>query len=118
MVSARVAVCDSAPAVPVKLIVAEPIAAPAPAVHVTFCGVPGVSVSDVGLAVTPAGSPAMPTATGEAKLPIAVAFNESAVPVVPATIVCDVGVTVKEKSGGVGAVVVSATVALWVSIPE
>src|ERR1700745_247349 len=64
------------------------------------------------------------TVTGEAKPFAAVAWTESAVPVVPSTSVCDVGVTVKEKSGGGGgggggaAVVVSAPVALWLSMPE
>jgi hypothetical protein len=117
-VSASVAVCDSALAVPVKVTVDDPVVAPMLAVSVTFCAVPGVSVSDAGSAVMPAGRPVMLTATGEAKPAIAATCRESAVPLVPLTSVCDVGVTVKTKSGVVVAVVVSATVAVWLSVPE
>lgn len=106
------------PAFPVKVTVEGPVVALALAASVTFCAVPGVSISDAGFAVTPAGSPVMLTATGDAKPLIAVACRERAVPVVPWTSVCDVGVTVKEKSGGGGAVVVSATVAVWLSMPD
>jgi hypothetical protein len=93
--------------------------APALAASVTFSAAPGLNVGEAGFALTPAGNPVMLIATCEAKLPIALACNESAVPVVPVTSVCDAGTTVNEKSGGDGrAVVVSATVAVWLSMPE
>src|ERR1700728_4691825 len=99
MLSARVALCDSVPDVPVKVTVEAPIAAVLLAVKLMFCAVPGASVRDAGLAVTLVGRPVMLTATGEAKPPIAVACNDRAVPVVPWTSVWDAGVTVREKSG-------------------
>jgi hypothetical protein len=119
-VRASVVACDSPPALPVNVTVAAPVEAVVLAASVTFCAVPGVSVGDAGLAVTPAGKPAIPMTTGEAKPFIAVACKASAVPVVPSTSVCDVGVTVREKSGGGGgaAVVVNATVVLRLSVPE
>jgi hypothetical protein len=87
-------------------------------VSATFCAAPGVNFSDAGLAVTPAGSPVIPTATGEAKPFTGVANTASTGPVVPWTNVCEAGVTVKEKSARGAAVVASATVALWLSVPE
>jgi hypothetical protein len=54
-VRASVAVCCSAPEVPVNVTVVVPIAAPADADRVMDCGVPGVRASVDGLAVTPAG---------------------------------------------------------------
>ena len=66
----------------------------------------------------------MLTVTGEVKPFVAVACTESAVPVVPSTSVCDVGVTVKEKSGGAVAEVAvrqlssAQPCALWLSMPE
>jgi hypothetical protein len=56
-VSARVAVWLSEPEVPVKTTLALPGWALLAAVRVTLCGVPGVSESEAGLAVTPAGNP-------------------------------------------------------------
>jgi hypothetical protein len=95
-----------------------PLAVPLLAVNVTFCAIPGVSFTDPGFAVTPAGNPVIPTETGAVKPLTGVACTESAVPVDPTTNVCEAGVTVKEKSASGAAVVVSATVALWLSVPE
>ena len=92
--------------------VALPAAAFEAAVRVTFCAVPGGSVSVAGLAVTPEGSPAMVTETVPLKEFNAVARTLTGEPVVPATRVRDVGERVSEKSGGGGAAeMVTATVA-------
>ena len=63
-VRARVAVWVREPEVPVKTTLALPACALLPAVSVTLCGVPGVSETDAGLAVTPAGNPLKRNAGG------------------------------------------------------
>ena len=63
MVAATVAVCVSVPEVPLKVSVALPAAAEDAALMVTLCPAPGVSLSDDGWAVTPAGSPVTATVT-------------------------------------------------------
>ena len=53
--------CVSVPDVPVSVAVEDPAAVPVGAVRVSVEAVPGVSVSDDGWAVTPAGSPVIAT---------------------------------------------------------
>jgi hypothetical protein len=55
------------PDVPVRVTVALPAAAVEAAASVTFCAIPGVSVSVAGFAVTPAGSPVNATVTTSVK---------------------------------------------------
>ena len=96
-----------------------PVAAADDAVRVTFCETPGMRDRVEGLAVTPAGSPAMATETAPVKEFSAVALTCIEEPVEPATRLRDVGVMESEKSGGGGAAAtVSATLAVWVSDPE
>jgi hypothetical protein len=119
-VNATVAEWLRAPDVPVTVTVALRAAAVEAAVSVTFCAVPGTSVGVTGLAVTPAGSPVMVTATVPLKEFNAVAKTLTFEPVAPATIASEVGDTVSEKSGGGGggAETVNATVAEWLRAPE
>ena len=81
--SASVAACVHVPEVPVNVSVELPIAALASALNAKFCAVPGLSVRDAGLAVTPTGSPVTSTETGETKPFVPEACKESDVPVVP-----------------------------------
>jgi hypothetical protein len=108
--------------VPTKLTVAAVLAAVAEAVSVTVCGVPGCSDTVEGLAVTPAGSPVIPTLTVPLK-----PFNAELLSVTcvlaPAASVALVGDTVNVKSwsvptGGAVAVTVTDTVALALRSPE
>jgi hypothetical protein len=97
--SATDAVCVLEPELPVKTTVAFAVAAPAPAVKLTCCGLPAVSVRVAGEAVTPDGAPASDTATVPEKpeTPTAVTVTACAAP--PAVIVALAGLAVKEKSG-------------------
>ena len=106
------AVWLSVPEVPVKAMALLPRVVLAAAVSVTFCAVPGMSDSEAGLAVTPAGSPVMATETLPVKEFRAVASTLTCVPVAPAMRATDVGETLNEKSGaGAAAETVAATVA-------
>ena len=82
-VRARVAVWLSTPEVPVNTTFALPAWALLPAVRVTLWGVPGVSVKEVGLAVTPAGKPLNPTLAVPLKPFSAVADNCTGWPAPP-----------------------------------
>ena len=93
------AVWLSVPEVPVKAMALLPRVVLAAAVSVTFCAVPGMSDSEAGLAVTPAGSPVMATETLPVKEFRAVASTLTCVPVAPAMRATDVGETLNEKSG-------------------
>ena len=96
-----------------------PVAAADDAVRVTFCETPGMRDRVEGLAVTPAGSPAMATETVPVKEFSAVALTCIEEPVEPATRLSDVGVMESEKSGGGGAAeTVRAALAAWLSVPE
>lgn len=86
------------PETPANVMFADVAAALAAAVRVTVCAVPGVTVNEAGLAVTPAGSPEIVTATGEVKPPLATAFTLNCAPDPPATSAAVVGETVIEKS--------------------
>jgi hypothetical protein len=85
------AVCVLAPEVPVKTTVVFAAAAPAPAVKLTCCGVPTVSVRVAGEAVTPDGAPAKVTVTACAEP--------------PAVRLALAGLAVKEKSAVTGGLV-------------
>ena len=76
--------CASVPEVPVKVTVALPAVADAAAVMVTDWAVPGVSVSDDGCAVTPAGRPVMAMDTLPVNPLTAFALTLTAEPVAPA----------------------------------
>lgn len=91
-------------------------AAFAAAVRVTLCAVPGVSLSVAGLAVTPAGSPVMATATEPLNEFSDDARTLTLRPVAPPTMVNEVGDTLKVKSGA--AVTAPAMVAECVSALE
>ena len=90
--------------------VAFPIVAFDAAVSVMLCGVPGVSVRVVGLAVMPVGNPLTETFTVPVKLFSAVALTEIACPGLPAVRDRLPGDAETVKSGA--AVTVSAVVAL------
>ena len=93
--------------------------ADAPAVRVTFCAVPGVSVNIDGLDVTPAGRPVSETLTDPENPFRALAAMEMDCPLAPAVRLRLAGATVSEKSGGAAAALtVSATLAVWVKPPE
>jgi hypothetical protein len=102
--------------VPVKVIVAVPVAAVAEAVNVRLCAVPGVRLRDEGLAVTPAGRPVIATETVPEKELAAVARTCTGAPVPPGVKLRDVGERVSEKSGGCETV--RATVAVCFSVPD
>ena len=93
-----------------------PIVAFDAAVSAMLCGVPGVSASVAGLAVTPVGSPLSVTFTVPVKLLSAVAFIEIGCPGLPAVIDRLPGDAESAKSGA--AVTVSAVVAVWLKAPE
>jgi hypothetical protein len=90
------------------------------AASVTLCGAPGVSESEAGLAVTPAGNPLRATLTVPVNPLSAVAVSCTGCPVPPAFKLRDEGVTASEKSGSVagGAVTVMATEAVCVRPPD
>ena len=62
-VTARAAVCESVPDVPVRVTLVLPAAAEAAAVRVALCAAPGCSVRVDGAAVTPEGRPVKATDT-------------------------------------------------------
>lgn len=82
-VRASVVVCVRELEVPVNTTLAFPACALLPAVRVMFCGVPGVSDTDDGFAVTPAGNPLNATAVVPVKPFSAVAVSCTACPVPP-----------------------------------
>src|SRR6266566_4806220 len=98
MVAATVAEWLRAPEVPVKVTMALPAAALAPAVTVTVCAVPGVKLSDAGCAVTPTGSPAIATFTIPVKPLTGTAFTLICCPAPPGTTEMLAGVAVRVKS--------------------
>ena len=106
---ASVAVCVKEPDTPLRVTVAFPIVAFDAAVSVMLCGVPGVRVRVVGLAVTPVGSPLIVTLIVPLKLLRAVAFIEMGWPGLPAVSDRLPGDAESVKSGA--AVTVSAVVA-------
>jgi hypothetical protein len=84
-----------------------------------LCAVPGVSVNDAGLAVTPAGKPLNATPTVPLKAFSAVADNCTGCPAAPIVTLKDCGLTASEKSGaGGGAATVSASDAVCVRLPD
>jgi hypothetical protein len=98
MVAATVAERLRAPEVPVKVTMALPAAAIAPAVTVTVWAVPGVKLSVAGCAVTPMGSPAIATFTIPVKPLAGTAFTLICCPPPPGTSGMLVGVAVRVKS--------------------
>jgi len=112
-----VAVCDNDPDVPVNVIVLELAAALAAALNVTLCGVPALTVSDAGFAVTPAGNPAIATLTAELNPLIALTETEAESPAPPLVIFTVEGLTSSEKSFA-AAVTTSVTVAVWLKDPD
>jgi len=105
--------------VPVNVTVGVDAAVLNAAVSVVVCAVPGVSVSAAGLAVTPAVSPVIATATVPVKPFVAVARTLTEEPVAAAAMVRDVGETPNEKSGGrAAATTVRAIVAECANAPE
>src|SRR5216683_828400 len=96
--SVKLAVCEREPDVPVNVMVLGPADAVPSAVIVTVCGVPGVSLSDAGVAVTPAGRPEMTTDTGALKPLIAVVVAETCWLPAPAVRAIVVGKVEREKS--------------------
>jgi hypothetical protein len=105
--------------VPVNTTLALPNWALFAAVRVTLWGVPGVSESDAGLAVTFAGKPLRATLTLPVKPFSAVAATWTGNPVAPGVRLSDCGVTASEKSGdGAKPPTVIARGAVWVSAPD
>jgi len=102
-VSAKFAVWVKLPDIPVTVTVTFPLVAVDEAVMVTFCGVPGVSVSVDGAAVTPDGSPPIATVMLPANPLAAVALTATVFPEAPAVTFTVEGEAVREKSAvGVG----------------
>ena len=90
-----------------------------PAVSIRFWAIPGVSVSDDGFGITPAGRPVSDTLT----LPVnpfkAFAVTETDFPALPAVTLRFAGTMVSEKSGaGAAALMVSAMDVVWVRPPD
>ena len=79
----RVAVCVSDPEVPVNTTLALPAWALLPAVSITLWGVPGVSETEAGLAITPAGNPLSATLVVPVKPFSAVAVTCTGCPAPP-----------------------------------
>ena len=100
MVAVTEDVCESAPEVPVRVMVALPLAVAGTAEMVTVCGVPGVSMNEEGCAVTPVGRPEMATAMVPVKPFAAVALTLTCCGVAPGTSVMVAGVEEREKSAG------------------
>jgi len=102
-VSAKFAVWVKLSDVPVTVTVTFPLAAVDDAVTVTFCDVPGVSVSVDGVAVTPDGSPPIATVMLPVNPLAAVAFTATVFPEAPAVTLTVEGEAVRAKSAvGVG----------------
>ena len=117
--SDKAAVCVTDAAVPVTVTLASPVGAPAAAVRVTLCAVPGLRLSVDGLAVTPLGRPLRWTFTVPLKPFMGTAFTEIALPVPPCGTAILAGARVKVKSGAaVAGVTVRPTVAACVTVPE
>ena len=74
-------------------------AALAAAFRVTICGVPALTLTDAGLAVTPAGSPVIATATVELNPLIAVTLTDTCADAPPPVSATVAGVTERLKSG-------------------
>jgi hypothetical protein len=87
------------------------------AVRLTLCGVPGVSVSVAGCAVTPAGSPVIATDTIPVKPFNPAALTLSCCPAPPAIGVTLEGITDKEKSAA-GVVLGASPAAAWDPLPH
>jgi hypothetical protein len=98
-VVATVAVWDKVEDVPVKVMVPVALAAVEAAARVIFCGTAGVTLTVVGEAVTPAGSPETATETVPVKELTAVAEMVTSDPEAPACSVTEAGETESEKSG-------------------
>jgi hypothetical protein len=98
-----VAVCESEPEVPVNVMLLELAATVEAAVKVMVCGVPGVTVGEEGVAVTPVGRPVMATATPDVKPLIAVTESVVETPVAPPVMLSVVGLRAREKSCGAAA---------------
>ncbi len=113
----NVAVCVNVPLVPVTVIVLLPTAAPAAAVSVTLCGVPGVTVAVEGTAVTPAGNPLSFTLTPALNPFTPVTDTLVDAPAPPAVTFTVVGLTPSEKSCA-SAATETMNVAAWLSVPE
>jgi hypothetical protein len=104
-VMASEAVCVSVPEVPVKVAVADPGVVPAAAdtLRKVVAGAdpgPGVSVSDEGFTVTPAGKPVIATCTLEENPLVGVAVTETVEARPFAIRANDAGLMLSEKSGG------------------
>jgi hypothetical protein len=98
MVAVTVVVCESIPAVPVRVSIALLAIAAAEAVKVTVWAVPGESMSMAGCAVTPAGKPVIATETMLVKPLTGVALMLTCWAVPPGIRVTVVGVADREKS--------------------
>jgi hypothetical protein len=118
VVSATVAVCFRVPEVPVNVTVALPTVAFAAAVSVTFCAVPGVSVSEAGFAVTPDGRPLIATFTVPVKPFEATASTLISSPAPPSTSDSVPGVAVNVKFAAAACATVKSTLAIWLRAPE
>ena len=94
------------------LMLEVPAVASAAAAKIMVCGVPGVSVSVVGVAVTPAGSAEVDTPMVLLNPFAATADTIVCWPKAPVVSVRLVGLTLKEKSGGGAAVTLSTKVAV------
>ncbi|WP_433964914.1 hypothetical protein [Tunturiibacter gelidiferens] len=103
-VAATVALCVSDPEVPERVNVALPATAPADAVTVMLCAVPGVTDRVDGCADTPPGSPEIATVTIPAKPLAAAALTLTCWPGPPGTSVIVVGVEAREKSAAIAGV--------------
>lgn len=97
--SASAAVWLSEPEVPVKTTFALPAWALLPAVSVTLSGVPGVTDTEAGLAVTPAGNPLSATLVVPLNPFTAVTVTCTGCPAPPTVKLSDAGETASEKSG-------------------
>jgi hypothetical protein len=117
MVRERVAALLRLPDEPVKVTVAGPVAAVAEAVSEMLWATPGLRVSLEGLAVTPLGSPVITTATGPANPSMGTAVMLVLCPAAPKVRVSEEGERSKQKLGG-EVETVSATVAVWLRVPE
>jgi hypothetical protein len=116
-VMGREAECVNVPEVPVNVAVEDPAAVPEGAVSVSVEAVPGVSVSEDGCAVTPAGSPLIATWTLEENPFCAVASTDTMAAVPFAVKVTEAGITLSEKSAGAAPVTESEACVLAVFPP-
>ena len=91
--------CDRPADVPVKVMLPVALAAVEAAVRVIFCGAAGVTLTEEGEAVTPAGSPETATETDPLKELTADAETVTSAPDPPAGRVTAAGETEREKSG-------------------